>query len=79
MNTRQILLPKDQFDYLEKMYPKKEIFKEGKVLLDDDGMDTLDDWVTDRLQTVGLAIEYNPTSEGMILESIIDSLYEASK
>ena len=57
---------------------KKELTKLTPLevkLISDDLADELRDLCTERLDTHGFGIDYNPTEEGIALEKLIDKLY----
>jgi len=78
-----IKLSSEEIVFMIKVLPlsnsiKKELTKliplEVK-LISDDLADELRDLCTERLDTHGFDIDYNPTEEGLALEKLIDKLY----
>jgi len=82
-----VKLNKNQFDYLsyslseeqEKLRLKlKEVSKEYQFVvleIDEATADEIRDWASDELQRKGFDINYELTSEGKILEELIDLFY----
>ncbi|SEA68482.1 hypothetical protein SAMN05192529_1493 [Arachidicoccus rhizosphaerae] len=82
-----VKLNKNQFDYLSYSLSEKqevlklklkEISKENQFVLieiDEEMADEIRDWASDELQRKGFGINYELTSEGKILEELIDLFY----
>ncbi len=81
-----VKLSVSQFDCLHNcLFKGKEAFqikpsfeKEDKfavIKIDEDIADEIRDWASEELQTKGFNIDYRLTSEGEILQGIIDAFY----
>jgi hypothetical protein len=81
-----IKLTQDTFNYLEKellvqnedIYSKLKIRKEAKYVyieIDDDSADEVRDWAIDSQMIKGFDDNDNLTSEGKILENLINAFY----
>lgn len=82
-----IKLNKNQFDFLsyslaEKYEPLrlklKQVSKENQFIImevDEETADEIRDWAGDELQKKGFDINYDLTSDGKILEELIDLFY----
>jgi hypothetical protein len=55
----------------------RNVFKDETNIIDidEDLIDEIRDWASDKLQVVGFDMNYNLTEEGKTLESLIDKLY----
>lgn len=82
-----IKLNKNQFDYLSYSLAEehealrlrlKQINKENQFIIieiDEETADEIRDWAGDKLQRKGFNINYELTSEGKVLEKLIDLFY----
>lgn len=82
-----VKLNKNQFDYLSYSLSEeqeilrlklKEVGKENQFVLlevDEETADEIRDWASDELQRKGFDINYELTSEGKILEELVDLFY----
>ena len=80
-----VKLNKSQFDYLNNNLSKKMIKKlkfeqtdrenQFVINIDKNTADRIRDWAGEKLQTKGFGINYTLTSEGSLLEDLIDLFY----
>lgn len=83
-----VKLNKNQFDYLSYSLSEeqealrlklKEVSKENNqfvlIEIDEETADEIRDWASDELQRKGFDITYELTSEGKIIEELIDLFY----
>ncbi len=81
-----IKLNKNQFDYLSNSLSEKtllrlklkQVGKENQIVImeiEENFADEIRDWASDELQKKGFDLNYELTSEGKLLEELIDTFY----